>query len=192
MNNLPNRRLVLISGSIAAGKTTAARALATLARSLGATAAAIDMDEMIEAVAGNDWSTITEAARLRACRATASFVQTCFESGAELIAVAGSTLSPYEWDEVTRLLDPAPDTLYVLLRVSLAESIRRAQADSTRVHTRAPAHVEKLAAAIDWSAVRNHDIEIDTDGMTAEDVVGFILTNVASPLHKRRGLGEGS
>jgi len=188
--NRPNAdRLVLISGAVASGKTTAAQGLAAYARALGEVAAAVDMDDMIAIVAGSDWSLISNGERRRACRATASFVQSLFESGTQLVAIAGSTLSPYEWDELTRRLDAEPETLYVLLQVSLEEAVRRAKGDPGRLHTKDPAHVAKLAAAIDWSAVRRHDLEVQTDSMTPEDIVAFIARKIMLPLSSQ---GEGA
>jgi adenylylsulfate kinase-like enzyme len=170
--------LVLISGPVAAGKTTVAYELAAHARAHGYVAAAVDMDEMVATVAGNDWSRIQRADRLRACHATASLVQALFDAGTQAIAVAGSTLSPYEWDAVTRHLETAPPITYALLRVSIDESVRRAQADPGRVHTKDPTYVAKLAAGTDWSHVPTADIDIDTDDLTVPEVVALIAQKV--------------
>ena len=172
---------MLISGPVASGKTTLARGLAGRARAAGLPAAAIDMDEVIEMVAGSDWSRVHGTDRRRACRATAPLVQSFFDSGLQVVAIAGSTLSTYEWDEITRRLDPAPDILYVLLRVSVEQSVERTSHDPSRFHTRDPDFVEELAAAIDWSKVRKPDLEVDTDGMTAEQVLAHVAPKVGVP-----------
>ena len=52
------RLLALISGPIASGKTTAAKALAEITRLQGHQAASIDMDEVVAMVAGEDWSRV--------------------------------------------------------------------------------------------------------------------------------------
>jgi adenylylsulfate kinase-like enzyme len=168
------RRLVLINGPIASGKTTIALALATRARAAGHVAASIDMDEMIALVAGEDWSAIHHADRERACRVTSSLVQTLFDDGTQFAVIAGSTLAQYEWDEVTNRLEPRPEIVHVLLLVSVQESIRRTQDDPSRVRTKDPSFVARLAGAIDWDAVGKPDIEIDTDGMTALEVTALI------------------
>jgi shikimate kinase len=164
------RRLVLISGPIASGKTTTARALAARTRASGHVVASIDMDEMIAIVAGVDWSKIGYADREQACHVTCSLVQSLFEDGTQLVVIAGSTLSNYEWDEVTKHLTISPEITHVLLRVSVEESVRRAQADAARNDTKDPERVAELAA-VDWAQVRRPGVEIETDGMTAADVV---------------------
>ena len=171
--------LVLISGPIAAGKTTVAYSLAALARSRGLPSAAIDMDEMIATVAGDDWSLVQRGDRLRACRIAASLAQALFDAGMEVVAIAGSTLSPYEWDEVTGGLDTPARTTTILLRVSVDEAVRRAQADPARVHTQDAAYVAKLAAAIDWTAVSRPDIDLNTDHLTAQEVIGLVAECLA-------------
>ena len=190
---MPDRHLVLISGPVAAGKSSTVIRLAELARAQGRLAAAIDMDETIEMVAGSNWSTVQKSDRIRACRATASFVHSLFESGMELVAIAGSTLSPYEWDALAVQTDPPPKILYVLLRVSIEESVRRAQADPGRIHTRDPEYVTRLAAAIDWESIRQPDLVVQTDGMSLDEVTEAIASNLTPPLRRwGGGRGEGS
>ena len=182
------RNLVLISGPVAAGKTTTAVGLAALARSEGTPALAIDMDEVIEMAAGPDWSVISQAQRRLACRITSGLVDAAFANGAGLVSVAGSTLSGYEWDELTTSLGSSPSVTPVLLRVSLDESVRRAQGDP-RVSTKDPTYVAKIAAARDWASVPKPDIEVHTDGMTGQDVQERIASRVALPLRSRGGGG---
>lgn len=189
---MAGHNLVLISGGIAAGKTTTARGLADLARKAGMRAMAIDMDEMIEMVAGTDWSSITREQRRQACRLTGALVDAAFTEGTDLIAIAGSTLLGYEWDVVTSDLVTDPSTTRVLLRVTLEESIRRAQQDPARLSTRDPVYVEELAAAIDWRSVPEPDLEVHTDGMTSQELVDRIAEVMTPRPHQREGgCGEG-
>ena len=187
---MPEHRLILIGGPIASGKTVAARGLAARLRSLGQDVAAIDMDEMIAIVAGEDWSLITASDRQKACRLTSRVVQGLFDEGVGTVAIAGSTLSPYEWNEVATHLAPAPTVTRVLLRVSVEESIRRAQIDPARTSTPEPGYVEKLAAAIDWARVPTPDIDLQTDAMTIDEVLASISSVLSPPLPQReRRLG---
>ena len=111
----------------------------------------------------------------------------------ELVAIAGSTLSPYEWDALAVQTDPRPKILYVLLRVSIEESVRRAQADPGRIHTRDPEYVTRLAAAIDWESIRQPDLVVQTDGMSLDAVTEAIASNLTPPLRRwGGGRGEGS
>ena len=172
---------MLISGPIAAGKTTAVLGLASYVRARGTLAAAIDMDELIEMMAGRDWSLIRHEDCQRARHAASALVQACFDTGMRVVIVAGSTLSKYEWDEVTRALSPMPQILKVLLRVSLEESVRRAQNDAGRVLTKNPEYVAKLAAAINWEATGQYDVEIETDDITVDQVVAIAARRLNLP-----------
>jgi hypothetical protein len=71
------------------------------------------------------------------------------------------------------------ETIDVLLHVSLEESICRAQADPARVHTQHAAYVAKLAAAIDWTVVSRPDIDLNTDHLTAQEVIGLVAECLA-------------
>jgi len=178
-NKAPDSRtLVLISGPVASGKTTAAGMLARAARELGLQAASIDMDEMVEMIAGSDWSLITGEDRLRACHATSALVNQLHDSGVSFIAVAGSTLSQYEWDEVLQPLNCRPNVFFVLLRVTLEEASRRIKRDPDRTMTKDPNYLAQLDARTNRQAIREHDIELETDGTTADEVSARIAARV--------------
>ena len=164
----------MISGAVASGKTTLAEALARLARDHGLTAAAIDIDELTTMVAGRDWSRITPAHRRLACELAASLTDDLFDRDWTLIAIAGSTLSAQEWDDVRRSMKTNPATTYVLLRVSVADAVRRALGDATRGATSDPRVVEALHSRIDWSRVRKPAIEIETDRLSAEEIAATV------------------
>jgi tRNA uridine 5-carbamoylmethylation protein Kti12 len=53
------RQLVLITGPIASGKTAVAREVAKAARRRSLTAAAIDMDTLVQMLIGDDWLSVT-------------------------------------------------------------------------------------------------------------------------------------
>ncbi len=164
-------KLILISGAVASGKTTLAWRLAALSRERAMPAAAIDIDELFAIVAGRDWSLVTSIHRRLACELAATVAQRLFEGNVTLVAIAGSTVSPHEWQHVQSNLNAAPLATRVLLRVSLAEAVRRAREDFTRVGaTRDSGVVARLHFAIDWSGVPKPDIELDTDGLTQDEV----------------------
>jgi hypothetical protein len=177
-----HRQLVLISGPIASGKTTAAFRLAALTREHGQRAAAIDIDELVEMVAGEDWSLVRLDDRKLAIEAAAAIADRLFDAGVALVAVAGSTLSSYEWTCLLESLACRPTTLTVL-RVSLAESIRRAQSDTLRIHTvegdsERRNFIVRLYGQISGARLTTHDIEIETDGRSVDEVVSLISENL--------------
>jgi hypothetical protein len=102
-----DRHLILISGAVASGKTTLALSLAGLARMRGIPAASIDIDELVVTVAGPDWSLVTRTDRLFACELAGVLTERLFDRGERLVAIAGSTLSSYEWQHVVTSLSQA-------------------------------------------------------------------------------------
>jgi shikimate kinase len=172
------RLLVLISGPVASGKTTAAKGLAMIARRYGHNAAAIDIDDVVEMVAGNDWSRVTRKDRVLATQVASAIVGKLFASGVELVAVAGSTLSNSEWDDLYEPLNPKPKPFYVLLRVSAEEALRRAQGDPQRVHTKDPVVIAQLASRIDWSVIRSQHVDLMTDSLDAAEVARILAREI--------------
>jgi shikimate kinase len=171
-------RLVLITGPIASGKTTAALALATKVRETGLRAAAIDMDVMVEMLAGTDWSLITAEDRRSGQRIAASTIDRLIGEGAKVVAAAGSTISRYEWDDVLAGIRSEVSTTFVLLEVSLEESIRRAHADPTRGATKNPAVVTRIYAENAQKSMRPYDLTVSTDGQTPDAVASTIADRV--------------
>jgi shikimate kinase len=167
-------RLVLLTGPIASGKTTAALGLAAKARDIGLRAAAIDMDVMVEMLAGTDWSLITPRDRSSGQRIAASTIDRLIEEGAKVVAAAGSTVSRYEWDDVLARMRSEVSKTFVLLEVSLEESIRRAHADTTRGATRDPAVVTRMYAENARKSIRPYDLTVLTDGQTPNAVASTI------------------
>jgi hypothetical protein len=163
------RRLVLVSGPIASGETTVSAQLARTARTMGKLAATVDMDDVVAMLTGA-WSVVKLEDRFRASQLAAAIVDRLFESGIEMAVVAGSTMSAYESDGLVGHLTSKPKILSIRLRVSLDESIRRAQADPARVRTLDGDFVARVYAAIDWTSVRQADLDLVTDSLNADQV----------------------
>lgn len=174
------RLLVLISGPTASGKTTAAKNLAQIARRRGHKAASVDMDELIQMVAGDDWSRIEHKDRVLATKLASAVVGRLLHLEMELIAVAGSTLANREWEDLLAPLRAKPKSFYVLLRVSPEEATRRAERDPHRPATKDPALIARLASGIDWSIIRNQHVDLFTDGLEADEVARILARQIFS------------
>jgi shikimate kinase len=170
-------RLVLISGPIASGKTSVAERLAALARGRGLAAASIDMDDLVEAVGGDDWSCIGPEQRSLACEIAAAMIDRLSAKDVAVVAVAGSSVHRWEWDQVLAGVHTSPEVLTVRLRVSLAESLRRAQADPHRVSTLNVDFVSRIYAGIDWTGLPEQDLDLGTDGMSIDEVVATVASS---------------
>jgi hypothetical protein len=136
------------------------------------------MDGIIENVAGADWSKIEQGQRLTAGLLASAIADWLFEAGFRLVAIAGSTLGSYEWDNLLSSLKARPRALHVLLKVSLETSIQRARGDPFRVSTLEPAFVARQFERIDWTSVRQADLEIQTDDRSPPEVVRLIAQRV--------------
>jgi adenylylsulfate kinase-like enzyme len=170
-------RLVLITGPIASGKTTVAVGLAALMRHQGHRAAAIDMDDLVEVIAGADWSAVQPEHRQQATELASTIAGWLFDAGYSLVAVAGSTLSWYERDALTKRFPGVPAT-FVFLRVSLAESIRRAQADPLRAGTKNADFVRRIYDVIDWANLPPADVDLHADALDADALFRLVANKV--------------
>jgi len=175
------RQLVLVSGPVASGKTTVALELARIARGRGQRAAAIDMDSLVEMVAGNDWTLVQSDHWRLARELAAAIADRLFENAVEVVLLAGPFFNPKEREHLLQRLASLASTCFVMLRVSLPQSLRRAQADSSRrVLTRDADFLAKIYATIDWAALPRQDVDLDTDGRERDDVVAIVAKSVFS------------
>jgi adenylylsulfate kinase-like enzyme len=163
--------VIVITGPIASGKSTIARGLA---RELGRRhirAAIIDLDilnEMLE----TDGSESGDAGWALARRAAAALANTFLEIGVAVV-VDGSFNRPGHRDDFAEHLDARVDPLYVTLRVSYEEALRRAQGDPTRGMSRDPAFLGPYFTSVGHGleTVPVTDIVIDTEQMSATSAV---------------------
>jgi shikimate kinase len=180
LNRMTGRpKLIVISGPIASGKTTTAQAIATWARGRGLTAAAIDMDDLVEIVRGRDWSTAWSATNWRVARGLAgALIDRLVENEVQVVTLAGPFFNLYERDELQGAVASGPDVRFVTLETSLEETQRRCAADETRVVTRDPAFVTRIYAGIDWKALPRDELYVSTAKLSTDEVVETIVADV--------------
>jgi thymidylate kinase len=172
-----DRTLVVIAGPIGAGKSTVAALLARTVAELGASAVAVDLDDVAFMQRG-----VHELDELwrRAAIATAALVDAWFDTGTDVVVAHGPFFEAGGYE----LLDAArPDEvrrLHVLLRVSVEEALTRVGADPTRGMSRDP---DFLRATHDRfqrlePALPAVDLTFDTTQLGADEIVAQILERV--------------
>jgi adenylylsulfate kinase-like enzyme len=160
--------VIVITGPIASGKSTIARELARELERSGGRPAVIDLDLVHDMlVAGG--STSDDAAWALARRAAATLATTFQEGGVTVVIAEGSFNRPLDRAAFDDHLQPNAETVYVTLRVSFDEALRRAEGDPTRGLSRDRAFLGPYfaAAAEALAATPATDLVIDTEQMTA-------------------------
>jgi adenylylsulfate kinase-like enzyme len=167
--------LIVISGPIASGKSTVARELARDLEQVGVRAAVIDLDllhdELIADGSMSDDSTWTLARR-----AVATLANTFLEDGVAVVIADGSFNRPSDRATLAQHLRTDARPVYVTLRVSFEEALRRAQADPTRGRSRDPLVLAPYFAAVSpvLETIPATDVVIDTERTTPASAAASI------------------
>ena len=156
--------VIVISGPIASGKSTVAQELAQELERAHLRVAVIDLDLVHERLTTNE-PTSSNATWALARRAAAELVNTFLNDGLAVVVVEGSFNTPDSRGELTQQLSTGDSPLYVTLRVSYDEALRRAQGDPTRGRSRDPAFLGPYFAAVEHAlaTVPASDLVIDTE-----------------------------
>lgn len=172
--------LIVITGSIASGKSTIARKAAAHLRTAGNRTAVIDIDLVYEMLADNPKSdeqtwrlTHTMAGHL-----TAMF----FEQGIRFVAVDGEFWTAQSRGDLAGAIPSGTATSFVTLKVSFTEALRRAQAEPSRGISKDPVflkpHMDAFAAILPEFAAT--DTILDTQAASPEDLASRIADLVFS------------
>jgi predicted kinase len=139
------RVVVVITGPIASGKSTTARELARELERTGVPVAIIDLDDVHDRLVsdGRETDQVTWAV---ARREAATLANTFLTEGRAVVIAEGSFNTPGDRAEFSQYLDASVDPVYVTLRVSFEEALRRAQGDPTRGLSRDPAFLGRYFA----------------------------------------------
>jgi predicted kinase len=181
--------VIVITGPIASGKSTVARALYHELAGLDVRVAVIDLDileDMLTADGPKPDATTWTIARRAAARLANGFLT----DGVAVVIADGSFNLASDRAAFEQQLDTNVNPLYVTLRVTLEEALRRAQSDPTRGVSRDPAFLGGyFAAATKVSAnLPTTDIVIDTMSVSPMAVAAEIARIVRS---RHRGLRLG-
>jgi len=172
--------LIVITGPIASGKSAVAGEVARELERSGVRAAVIDLDlvhdALVGAAAGSGDATWTRARAEAATRANG-----LLRDGVAVVIAEGSFNRPADRSAFSAHLDSSTGPVYVTLKVSFAEALRRAQRDPTRGKSRDPAFLGGYFATNRqaFAAVPSTDLVIDTEQMTmtaaAEAIARLVL-----------------
>jgi adenylylsulfate kinase-like enzyme len=168
--------LIVVSGTIASGKSATARALAGEVERRGKTAAAIDLDLVYEMLEHDGARKDDDATWTRARRAAAALANRFATDGVEVVIVEGDFLTADDRRLLVEVLDASAEPRFVMLRVSFDEAVRRVEGDPTRTFSRdrdcLRRDYDRADAAID--DVPASDLLVDTEGVAIDDVAAAI------------------
>ena len=174
--------LVVITGLIASGKSTLARAVKQQIEANGIEAAVIDLDlvyEMLDpaALAKNDREKWRQARRVTARLADA------FLGEGLAVLVEGEFLTAAARREFTDAVSSQVKPRFVTLRISFDVALQRAQLDATRGLSRDPDflrdHHEATAAAV--RDVPATDLTLDTGEVGISEAAGVVAQWALTP-----------
>ena len=174
--------VIVITGPIASGKSTVARALHRELAGLGVSAAVIDLDLLEDMLTADgpkpDLATWT-LARQAAGRLASGFLA----DGVAVVIADGSYNLAADRAAFEQHLDLSVRPVYVTLEVTYEEALRRAQGDPTRGVSRDPAFLgPHFAAATKASADRPpSDLVFDTEAVPARDIAAAITRRLRGP-----------
>ena len=162
------RMVIVITGPIASGKSTIARELARELERTHGRIAVIDLDLLYDMLRP-DGPKSDDGTWALARHAAATLTTTFLQEGMAVVVAEGSFNRPGDRAAFARHLDTNVDPLYVTLRVSFEEALRRAQGDPTRGVSRDPVVLNRYFAAADQSlaTVPVTDVVLDTERMTS-------------------------
>ena len=176
-------KLLVISGPIAAGKSTVAAALATAFRDSGRTAAMVDLDRIYMMFDDRPPMTDPRISR-QARRAAAALTDHFVLDGIELVIVEGTFWTESERDELTSRLTTLVRPAFLTLRVAVEEALRRVQGDTGRRASRNPVFLRASHADFDAVTPIPTDAIIDSTSLTVDAVLAAtmaVLEHVSPP-----------
>lgn len=172
--------VVVISGPIASGKSTVARELSRVLERTDARVEVTDLDDVHDELVATGQPSSPATWDL-ARGAAASLANTFLDQGMAVVVAEGSYNTPADRAAFSDHLGPGVSPLYVTLRVSFDEALRRAQADPTRGRSRDPAFLSAYFAAHEARGTApESDLVIDTERESATSAAEAIARRIRS------------
>ena len=168
--------VIVISGTIASGKSATARALAREVERRGGTAAAIDLDVVYEMLEHDGARKDDEKKWARARHAAGALANRFAADGVEIAIVEGEFLTADDRRLLIEALDEPAEPRFVTLTVSFDEAARRGDGDRTRTFSGdrdfLRRHYDEAQTAA--SGTPASDLLVDTEDVTVDDVAALI------------------
>ena len=175
----------MITGPIASGKSTLAAEVAELLEHRGVPAAVIDLDVVHDTVVASG-STRDDAAWTLARAEAAAQANTLHDAGVSVVIAEGSFNTPSDREAFSRHLRAELAPVYVTLRVTYDEALRRAQLDPTRGMSRDPAFLRSTFAKRReaFTVSPATDLVIDTEQTTVA-IAAQAVSDLVTPGSRR-------
>jgi adenylylsulfate kinase-like enzyme len=173
--------VVVITGPIASGKSTLAREVARDLERHSVPTAVIDLDVVHDTLIASE--SMPDDAAWTLARGTVAVQANAFrENGVPVVIADGSFNTLSDREAFARHLQPAAAPVYVTLRVSYEEALRRAQDDATRGASRDPAFLGPYYVAHDAALATApvSDLVIDTERTTVAAAAAMVVDLVRS------------
>jgi predicted enzyme related to lactoylglutathione lyase/chloramphenicol 3-O-phosphotransferase len=165
--------VLIISGPTASGKSTVAYALAAESRASGSTAAVVELDRIYMMLDDGPIMSDAEISR-RARRAAAAVVDQYVLDGVDLIIAEGEFWTTGQRDEFTYRLSSGVTPLFITLRVSVEEALRRVESDSNRRLSRIPEVLRRSHADFAAAPSIAGDLTIDSTSLSVAEVAACV------------------
>ncbi|HVH50514.1 MAG TPA: AAA family ATPase [Gaiellaceae bacterium] len=172
--------VLVIGGPIASGKSSVARAVASLLADREVATAVIDLDLIYEMLAAERARKHDPQTWSRARRLAGSLANAMFANEVQVVAVEGDLLREAERVELVDELNPASAISFVTLQASFDLARQRVRDDPTRDLSRDPAfldeHYRELTGLL--SVRPPSDLVFDTGSLSVDDIATAIVEQV--------------
>jgi hypothetical protein len=176
MLRTPERRLIVITGPVGAGKSSTSLALAQSLRRPDVAVAVIDLDQIYCFVRQQDgYGEPTAWARAR--QGAAALADCLFTTGMSVVIVEGEFFTAEEFGTLTAPIQCAVERSFFTLQLSYERNLERAQADPLRGGSKNPSFLKWLHTQFVQALpfLQQQSVVITTDVLTVDQVVTRLI-----------------
>ena len=141
-------------------------------------AAALDADVFVEMVMGPLWQAWRPSHWQTGVLLAAATIDRLTERDIDLVVLAGPFFKAPDRTLLLSALHSSPTIHFLTLRTTLEETLRRCEADNTRVVTKDRSFVERIYAETEWGAAPESDIVLDSETLHLDEVVAEAVSRL--------------